>query len=85
MLIYKVKGKTKTEKGKTKKRKRKRKKRKAPKNIVANQTSKPPIKTISQKSQDDLEPIEESQSTNKDQSVENKSLPQSTNDPDSTP
>ena len=63
---------------------KKRKKRKAPKNIVANQTSKPPIKTTSQKSQDDLEPIEESQSTNKDQSVENKSLPQSTNDQDST-
>ena len=63
---------------------KKRKKRKAPKNIVANQTSKPPIKTVSQKSQDDLEPISESQSTNKDQSVENKSLPQSTNDQDST-
>jgi phage terminase small subunit len=63
---------------------KKRKKRKAPKNIVANQTSKPPIKTVSQKSQDDLEPISESQSTNKDQSVESQSLIPGIADQDST-
>ena len=44
---------------------KKRKKRKVPKNIVANSTSKPPIKTVSQKSQDDLEPISESTSGHK--------------------
>ena len=64
---------------------RKRKKRKAPKNIVANQTSKPPIKTISQKSQDDLEPIEESKSENKNKSVESQSPIPSITDQDSTP
>ena len=63
---------------------KKKKKRKAPKNIVASQTSKPPIKTVSQQSQDDLEPIAESKSESKDQSVKNKSLPQNTNDQDST-
>ena len=61
-----------------------KKKQKAPKNIVAIQTPKPSIKTISQKSQDELEPIEESPLKNKNQSVENKSLPQDTNDQDST-
>ena len=64
---------------------KKRKKRKAPKNIVANQTSKPPIKTISQKSQDDLEPIEESKSENKNKSVESQSPIPSITDQDSTP
>jgi len=63
---------------------KKRKKRKAPKNIVANQTSKPPIKTISQKSQDDLEPIEESKSENKNKSVESQSLIPGITDQDST-
>ena len=63
---------------------KKRKKRKVPKNIVANQTSKPPIKTVSQKSQDDLEPIAESQSKDKNQSQENKSLRQGSSNPDST-
>jgi len=48
---------------------KRKKKRKAPKNIVANQTSKPPIKTISQKSQDELEPIEELSSKNKNKSI----------------
>ena len=64
---------------------KKRKKRKAPKNIVANQTSKPPIKTVSQKSQDDLEPIEESKSENKNKSVESQSPIPSITDQDSTP
>jgi len=54
---------------------RKRSKRKNPK---------PLKKTVSQKSQDELEPIEESPLKNKNQSVENKSLPQDTNDQDST-
>jgi len=63
---------------------KKRKKRKAPKNIVANQTSKPPIKTVSQKSQDALEPIEESKSENKNKSVESQSLIPGIADQDST-
>ena len=66
-------------------RTKKRKKRKVPKNIVANQTSKPPIKTVSQKSQDDLEPIEESKSENKNKSVESQSPIPSITDQDSTP
>ena len=65
-------------------RTKKRKKRKAPKNIVANQTSKPPIKTVSQKSQDALEPIEESKSENKNKSVESQSLIPGIADQDST-
>ena len=64
---------------------KRKKKQKAPKNIVANQTSKPPIKTISQKSQDDLEPIEESKSENKNKSVESQSPIPSITDQDSTP
>ena len=64
---------------------KKRKKRKAPKNIVANQTSKHTIKTVSQKSQDDLEPIEESKSENKNKSVESQSPIPSITDQDSTP
>ena len=63
---------------------KKRKKRKAPKNIVANQTSKPPIKTVSQKSQDDLEPISESQSKDKNKSIESQSLIPGITDQDST-
>jgi phage terminase small subunit len=63
---------------------KKRKKRKAPKNIVANRTSKPPIKTVSQKSQDDLEPIEQSKSENKNKSVESQSPIPSITDQDST-
>jgi len=63
---------------------KKRKKRKAPKNIVANQTSKPPIKTPSQKSQDDLEPIEESTSKNKNKIEESQPPAQHTNGQDST-
>ena len=65
-------------------RTKKRKKRKAPKNIVANQTSKPPIKTISQKPQDELEPIEESKSENKTKAVESQSLIPGKTDQDST-
>ena len=63
---------------------KKRKKRKAPKNIVANPTSKPPIKTVSQKSQDDLEPIEESPLKNKKKLVESQSPAPNINDQDST-
>jgi len=63
---------------------KKRKKRKVPKNIVANSTSKPPIKTVSQKSQDDLEPIEESKSENKNKAVESQSLIPGITDQDST-
>ena len=45
-----------------------KKRRKVPKNIVANQTSKSPIKNLSQKLQDELEPIsEESHSKPKEQ------------------
>jgi len=61
-----------------------KKKRKVPKNIVANQTSKSSIKTISQKSQDELEPIEESPLKNKNPSVKNKSLQPHINDQGST-
>ena len=60
------------------------KKETKPKNIVANQTSKPPIKTVSQKSQDDLEPIEESKSENKNKAVESQSLIPGITDQDST-
>ena len=63
---------------------KKRKKRKVPKNIVANSTSKPPIKTVSQKSQDDLEPISESTSGHKTSQQKKLSLPQQTSDLDST-
>jgi len=62
----------------------KKKKRKAPKNTVATQTSQPPIKTLSQKLQDELEPIEESLSKNKNKLVESQSPAQSTIDQDST-
>ena len=62
----------------------KKKKRKAPKNIVANQTSQPPIKTISQKLQDELEPIEESPLTNKNKLEESQPPAQHTNGQDST-
>jgi phage terminase small subunit len=44
----------------------------------------PPIKTISQKSQDELEPIEESLLKNKNKLVESQSLTPGTNDQDST-
>ena len=63
---------------------KKRKKRKAPKNIVANQTSKPPIKTVSQKSQDDLEPIAAPALKNKNKSIESQSLIPGITDQDST-
>ena len=66
-------------------RTKKRKKRKAPKNIVANPTSKPPIETVSQKSQDELEPIsEESPTKQKAQQQKTLPLPQQTSDQDST-
>ena len=64
---------------------KRKKKRKAPKNIVASQTSKPPIKTSSQKSQDELEPIsEESPTKQKAQQQKTLPLPQQTSDQDST-
>ena len=59
---------------------RKRSKRNKSKTL----TSSPPIKTISQKSQDELEPIEESPLKNKNPSVKNKSLQPHINDQGST-
>ena len=63
----------------------KKKKRKAPKNIVATPTSKPPVKTVSQKLQDELEPIsEESKSKNISSTGKKAPSPQQISNPDST-
>ena len=59
---------------------RKRSKRNKSKTL----TSSPPIKTISQKSQDELEPIEESPLKNTNKLVDSQSPTQDINDQDST-